>query len=273
MRFIPRQSRVIVIIEVVAALLTLATAGWKWTNRGPSKEETAKHVADSTKVARRTADSVARVARQRTADAQAKARKDSIAKLPPPCNPHFEADSSDFMSLEGITSLVKAVNNCPKGVPADLLGGQAVDSAGHISSEGGGHLANLEATVSYFNNIYQDTWVKMSAAYDNMPGIPRKALLIPALQAVLPEVLKHLTTEEVNNYLLRLEWNRDIEAVSPNWLRATKWPNDSSAIQMPGSTLKLTHEELWIRMFWRRRGELVFLASKSVTSQLLAARK
>lgn len=129
-----------------------------------------------------------------------------------------------------------------------------------------------------------DTFVKigmensyMEKLFNSMPILERRQLLKDAPGVVLPYVVEYAHPLQIKQWVVDLDWKRDIEPVDPDWYRDNenvKWPPSdwNKPVKIEGyQTISRTN--LWVRMFWKRRGEAVFEAVKAAAKTELAKKK
>src|SRR3989344_2222951 len=188
-------------------------------------------------------------------------------EAPPRCEPGME-----IFDLESLKQALVHLRNCdPFKEYFTIEGRIRMDNwpGEHPSST---FLGNLQMLAYPLRHLKQ--------AFENLSIPDRRQILIPAMKLVAPAVVGYVHRSYLEDYLLKLDWAKDVASVDPVWYGATSWPADRFqrvSVSMPdgeGSKLvsperKLSKVDLWVRMFWLRRGELVFNTAKEAVREAL----
>src|SRR3989338_5438784 len=109
-----------------------------------------------------------------------------------------------------------------------------------------------------------------------MPILQRREVVQQAASIVASHAVSYMHQNDMRAWLVNYDWVRDIEPVNPDWYQGTEWPenrlepveptlssdNESGRIKDPKAKgLKLSKVDIWWRMFWKRRGEIIFNAA------------
>ena len=128
----------------------------------------------------------------------------------------------------------------------------------------------------------------LESVFNKMPVLQRREVVQQAANIVASHATSYLHPNDLRAWLVNYEWKRDIEPVNPDWYQGTKWPenrlepveptlssdNESGRIKDPKAKgFKLSKVDLWWRMFWKRRGEIIFNAAKSAAAAELAKKR
>ncbi len=151
--------------------------------------------------------------------------------------------------------------------------GEYFDLAGRIR-EDGVHFDFGDAGANAFANIYAavGTLRPFFWVFERLPVLRRREIMESVGPKAAVFTVEYLHPEQLEEWLLGLDWEQDIAPVNPDWYFGTTWPTDRYErveIDGYGSISKI---ELWVRMFWRRRGEAMFEITKNLVSEAVAAK-
>lgn len=233
---------------------------------GPSAEEIAKKRTDSVRAEgeqKALAEAKRREAERHRADSvRQKQVADSIKAHPCPTEKFHPDATTGFMTLAALQK---------------FLAGHACDPYKSMFDSTGAFRAISEEErhtplVSMFEiarnlQVLKDPW-------ELMPANVQRALLPPAMKMIAGAIAPYVHRKETTRYLLALDWTRDIETVNPRWLNeGIQWDPgdvamDTAMVDITGYG-KVSRSDVWVRMFWKRRGREMFEAAKSAFGQAL----
>ncbi len=283
------MNRFMIIFVMVATFLTV---GCKW-NDGPSQEEfdqlqsslnEAIRAREAEAVTPPTEEEVAAEVIAEAARVEATRVADSLTAWNEanPCPPVFKADSlTGFMTPKEVRDFISGHACDPYQEYFDSLGRLDASQAGDrmslrlVSMHGrrGSGQARIMATIARI------LW-PLKNAYNLVPKSAQQDIFSRAMGMIAPAIVGLGTEEdpgavhleEVNRYLLDLDWSRDIQSVNPDWWTSVEWPaNDTTRVTLPGYG-DIGFADLWARMFWKRRGPEIFGMAKAAFATAKAAR-
>lgn len=111
--------------------------------------------------------------------------------------------------------------------------------------------------------MFAGQYKHLQKLFDAMPLMARRQFLKDAGPIVMNYAVGYVHPSYIENWLTKLDWSRDIASVDPEWYAKTKWPEDQTQMVELGNLGQMTKTDLWVRMFWLRRGEAVFTAAKT----------
>ena len=199
-----------------------------------------------------------------------------VIKPEAPCEPKL-GTSGGMLTIDSLASFIELVKSCDPFKKDFTTDGKVRDDNWEPEYIGGRTvLGNLQG----FAYVFKD----LGTAFENLPILKQREILQPTMKLVAAAVVEYIHRSHLEEYLLQLNWERDIASVSPGWYGATSWPDDRfqrvpvSAPDGEGSRVvsperKLSKIDLWVRLFWRRRGELVFKTAQEEVRAALAAKK
>ena len=129
----------------------------------------------------------------------------------------------------------------------------------------------------------------LESVFNAMPILQRREVVQQAANIVASHAVSYMHQNDMRAWLVNYDWKRDIEPVNPDWYQGTEWPeNRFEPVEptLPGTGanegfvkdpkakgFKISKVDLWWRMFWKRRGEIIFNAAKtSVAAELTKKR-
>jgi len=105
-------------------------------------------------------------------------------------------------------------------------------------------------------------------AFRGLPLLDRRAVAEVAMPLAAKFMIDYLHQKHLEEWLLTLKWEEDIESVEPSWYKEVDWPSDrSKPTQINGFDEKLSKIDLWVRLWWLRRGEGLFTRAKEAVSE------
>jgi hypothetical protein len=145
------------------------------------------------------------------------------------------------------------------------------------------------ASIAFLGNMQMlsHPFRDLKSSFDNLSLLEQRAIIGPAMNLIAPAVVEYVHRSHLNDFLLSLDWERDIAWVDPQWYDGTNWPEDrfkpvalttrtwsggesDSAVYVASvPSRKLSKIDLWVRMFWLRRGELVFNTAKAAVQEAI----
>jgi hypothetical protein len=127
-------------------------------------------------------------------------------------------------------------------------------------SEGFVMLKNMQTASRKFD------WV--DDAFTGLPMMDRRAVAEAAMPLLADFMVEYLHEDHLQNWLLKLDWSEDIAPINPQWYEGVDWPTDKSKpVSIDGFDQKLSKIDLWVRMWWLRRGEGLFRMAKEAVSK------
>lgn len=127
-------------------------------------------------------------------------------------------------------------------------------------------LQNLQSVALKFRSVKQ--------AFDQLPVLQRREILAPAADVAAKYIVGYVHEDHLKEWLLNLDWDRDVVPVDPDWYLGMNWPaNRLEKVAIEGFNQKLSKVDLWVRMFWLRRGELVFETAKNAVAKELTPKR
>ena len=149
------------------------------------------------------------------------------------------------------------------------------DMDGKLKNRGYGFLTSIQsARDAVMNTGAPDL-------FESLSPLKKRELVEEALPLIVEYVLVYVHEDHVNDWLLDLEWERDIARLNPDWYkdpwksypenqwgddwdsRPLYWPTDrTEKIEIPGYG-SVSRLDFWVRAFWKRRGEALFEAIKA----------
>jgi hypothetical protein len=121
-------------------------------------------------------------------------------------------------------------------------------------------LKNLQVASRKFG------WVDDS--FRGLPMLDRRAVAEVAMPLLADLMVDYFHEEHLQEWLLALKWDEDIKSVEPSWYKEVDWPSDrSKPTQINGFDEKLSKIDLWVRLWWLRRGEGLFTRAKEAVSE------
>jgi len=109
--------------------------------------------------------------------------------------------------------------------------------------------------------------------FTSLPLEDRDGVVEKAMPLVADFVVDYLHKDHLEGWLLDLQWSKDIQPVKPSWYQEINWPDDrSKAVQIDGYDQKLSKIDLWVRMWWKRRGKPLFKRAKKAVKKKVEQR-
>ena len=120
-----------------------------------------------------------------------------------------------------------------------------------------------------------------------MPVLARRNLLNVGMELVASYAIEYVHPEHLEEWLLNLEWERDVASIDPDWYRlevqpenpdiecisgCSIWPIDRNRkISIDGYHRPISKGDMWVLMFWKRRGEFIFNSAKTAVQDRMEA--
>jgi|GEM_PF-5751056 len=202
---------------------------------------------------------------------------------PPRCTPKLGTYQGS-LTFDSLEVFIRKVRECDPLKAYFTTEGRVTDD----DRDGTHYLAHLHPSARMLDNVQSIAgyFAPLKAAFENLAILQRREILRPAIKLVVPMVVEYVHRNYLDDFLLKLDWQRDIAWVDPAWYEGTNWPEnrfestvptlrksvgeDSIAYIPATPARKLSKVDLWIRMFWLRRGELIFrTAQEEVKAALI----
>jgi len=120
----------------------------------------------------------------------------------------------------------------------------------HLSVPGMNVSANLQRVAG--------TYVGVVRQFNGLPVMVRRTILRQTAPVVAGYVAEYVHPELLDEGLLSLDWEIDVATVNPEWFNGIDWPQErEERIDVEGYHEPISRVDLWIRMFWLRRGQAV----------------
>lgn len=113
----------------------------------------------------------------------------------------------------------------------------------------------------------------LQEVYNKMPMLARRKAAEELAPIAAEFAVGYLHEDHLQSWLLELSWEEDIEPIDPQWYQGKDWPdNRLQPIQIQGYG-EVSKLDLWVRMWWKRRGEALFDAAKDAVQNEYAPRR
>lgn len=107
----------------------------------------------------------------------------------------------------------------------------------------------------------------LESSFEILPVMVRRGLVEIAAPKLAEVLVDYLHEDHINDWLLELDWERDIASLDPDWYLGTDWPEDRTrSVSIEGYHEDISKLDLWVRMWWLRRGEAMFTVAKEAVS-------
>jgi hypothetical protein len=185
--------------------------------------------------------------------------------IPGPCG---STEIRRDMTVEDAEQVVAELRECdPMGEYFDLSGRLWDDRyAGWLNeaSPGVNTLINMQIVAGELRPFYR--------LFEALSVAQRRQIMETVGPQVAAFAVWYLHPQHVQEWLLDLDWERDIAPVDLDWYSETIWPeNRYERVSLFGYG-EVSKIELWVRMFWKRRGEAMFEATKELVSGAVVAK-